>query len=436
VVFSDYRQVEGIWFPFQQRQSTGDAENDVTMTVTQMHPMPQVNDAEFAPPSSTIRDARLEKDATSTIVPFTLRDNAVVVDVSIDGKAPLPFVLDSGGLNLLTPEAAKKLGVELQGNVAGSGVGTSAFTAHFAHVKRYEVGSAELLDQQFLVIPLPAVLTHRGNQEPLAGLIGYELLRRFLITVDYHQRRLTLAMPSRQPSGERLPLFFNTRTPFVIASVDGVEGYFGVDTGDDGAITLFKAFYDAHKFPIELPGLKSTEAGVGGETSTILTRVHWLSLGHFTLSRPLTELNFADAGAFASKLTAGNLGSEVFENFVMTLDYDHRALYLQKSPDFGYSMPYNRSGLRLDLNDAGAIVIKTVNAGSPADLSGLKPGDQLLAVNHNSASNKDLTEVEDQFNQPAETRLDLDILRHGVRKETAVTLKELLPIDAPLASNP
>lgn len=143
------------------------------MAVTQLHLTSRVNDAEFTPPPSTIRDAHLLQNATSTTVPFTLRDGAIIVDVSIDGRAPLPFLLDSGGLNLLTPEAAKKLGVQLQGNVSANGVGTSVFTAHFAQIKRYQVGLAELLDQQFLVIPLPLVVTNRGNQEPLAGFIGY-----------------------------------------------------------------------------------------------------------------------------------------------------------------------------------------------------------------------------------------------------------------------
>jgi hypothetical protein len=430
--FSDYRQVEGIRFPFQQRQSTGDAANDVTMTVTHVHLMSQVNDSEFAPPPSTIRDAHLLQNATSITVPFTLYDAGILVDVSIDGKPPLPFVLDSGGVNLLTVEAAKKLGVQPQGNIAGNGVGANAFTAHFAQIKRYQIGSAELLDQQFLIIPLPPIFSYRGNQEPVAGLIGYEVLRRFQVTIDYQHRQLTLATASPQPKGERLQLFFNTRTPFAKASVDGVEGYFGIDTGDDGALTIFKSFYEAHKFPVEVPGVRSVEAGAGGENSTLLTRVASLSLGDFTLSHPLTELNFVETGAFASKLTAGNIGSQVFHNFVMTLDYEHRALYLQKSPDFGHEMPYNRSGMQLDLNDARAVVIKAVNAGSPADVSGLKPGDQLVAINHNDVRDKDLSEVEEQFTQAAGTHFDLAILRNGERKEISITLQELLPADAAL----
>lgn len=92
------------------------------------------------------------------------------------------------------------------------------------------------------------------------------VFRRFQVTVDYHQRQLTLAMASQQPKGGGLPLFFSSRTPFADASVDGVEGYFGIDTGDDGSLTLFKSFYEAHKFPVEVPGVKSAEADVGGET--------------------------------------------------------------------------------------------------------------------------------------------------------------------------
>jgi hypothetical protein len=43
-----------------------------------------------------------------------------------------------------------------------------------------------------------------------------------------------------------------------------------------------------------------------------------------------------------------------------------------------------------------------------------------------------LTDAEDEFLRPAGTRLDLEVLRDGVRQKAVATLKELLPIDAPL----
>ena len=434
--FLDYRQTGGVWLPFRRRQSTGNAANDVIMTVAGVHVNPRMSDAEFAPPASVIRDSRLLHDATSTTIPFSSRDGLIVIEVAIDDGAPLPFVLDSGGLNLITPEAARKLQLGMRGNLAGNGVGTNAIDAHFARVKQYQLGSAELLDQRFLVIPLPDVLTNRGNREPIAGLVGYEILRRFRVTIDYHRRRLTLAPPSKEAAGERLQLFFDSRTPLVKASIDGVEGYFGIDTGDDGAITLFKRFYLAHRFPVELPGIRSAQGGVGGKTHTLLTRVDSLRLGRIAIPHPLTELNFAAAGAFASTLTAGNLGSQVFQNFVMTFDYEHRAVYVRKSADFGYAMPYNRSGVHLDLSSRGKITVAAVNAGSPADRSGLKPGDRILAVDHRSVTNEDPIAVERQFTQPAGTRHQLEILRDGVRRRTELTLRELLPPDARLRERP
>jgi hypothetical protein len=42
-----------------------------------------------------------------------------------------------------------------------------------------------------------------------------------------------------------------------------------------------------------------------------------LSLDSFTLLRPLAEVHFATAGAFSSMLTGGNLGPQVFRNFII-----------------------------------------------------------------------------------------------------------------------
>jgi hypothetical protein len=129
----------------------------------------------------------------------------------------------------------------MEGDLSANGVGNNQVTAHLARIARYQVGQAELSDQQFVVVPLPPVLTNRGHQEPVAGLIGYEILRRFVVRVDYHNRRLTLTLPSAfepPPPAERLSLHFNGRECYLVAAVDGSPAYFGVDTGDNGALTL------------------------------------------------------------------------------------------------------------------------------------------------------------------------------------------------------
>ena len=430
--FSEYRQIDGVLYPFVQRSSTGDPSDDVIMSVKAFEVRPPLSDRDFAPPPSIVDDAHLLTDGAPATIPFILKGGRIVVSVSIDGDSPLPFVLDSGFSNVLTPEAAKKLHVSMKGNLSGNGVGNSQVSVHLADIQKYAVGPAELSDQQFAIVPLPRFLTDNGSQEPVAGLIGYEVFRRFVVRIDYYRRVLTLSLPTDKPQdirGEMLPLLFNNRFCYVKASIDGVPGYFGIDTGDEAAVTLFNSFYTAHHFPIELPGIKGFQGGIGGTSSTLLTRVGSLSLGRFTLMDPLTELHFATGGAFASTLLAGNLGSQVFRNFIMTFDYSHKALYLQKSLDFGYAMSYGRTGVHLDLSGTGEIVVKAVNEGSPAALAGLRAGDQLLAIDHRSAKGQAYSTVEDWFAPPAGQKLDVEILRGGQQEHFIITAKELLPID-------
>ncbi|HEX4050630.1 MAG TPA: aspartyl protease family protein [Steroidobacteraceae bacterium] len=432
VSFSDYRHVAGVWLPFRQRESIGQSGNVVaTVTVTHLQLTGPLDDAQFAPPAAEVHDARLLGQVPSTSVPFTLWDGLIIVDVSIDGRAPLPFMLDSGGLNLLTPATASRLGLTLQGNLPVSGVGARLMSSRLAHVRRYQIGQAQLDDQQFIVMPLPGVFAGRRGRPAVAGLLGYELLRRFRVTIDYQQRRLTLTPPSSGSDGERLPLYFDGRQSFIEAAVDGIHGYFRLDTGDDGALTLFDHFFSRHDFPVELPGIGEARGGIGGAIATLLTRVDTLSLGDLTLALPLAELNVAKVGAFATDHIAGNIGSLVWQNFVLTLDYPHRAVFLRKSASFGYTMPYDRSGLRLDLDHSDRMVVTAVDSGSPAALDGIRAGDELLQIGERPVQT-DLVWVTTQLTQSAGTPLQLTMRRGSKMFHVNLVLKDLLPLEVPL----
>jgi hypothetical protein len=92
------------------------------------------------------------------------------------------------------------------------------------------------------------------------------VLRRFIVRIDYDHRELTLALPGTRSQFEhsaKIPLLFDGRDSFVEAQVDSVPGCFGIDTGDDGAVTLFGAFFSAHAFPIETPGITESRVAWG-----------------------------------------------------------------------------------------------------------------------------------------------------------------------------
>jgi hypothetical protein len=438
--FSDYRIVDGVVYPFVERSTSGDPASDVTTVITSFAARSDLRDGEFEAPHSNVQDARLLTDGPSATIPFSLRDGMIVVDVSIDGAPPLPFVLDSGAFNVVTPRAAAQLHLREQGTVTVDGVGNQEVTAHMAVVPNYQVGQAQLLDQRFAVLSLPAGVTDQGEEQPaIAGLLGYELFRRFIVRVDYERRELTLWWPNAGPSdvaGAQVPLIFDGRDCFISAAVDGQAGLFRVDTGDDGALTLFGQFYLDHRPALELPGLRSFQDGVGGSVPTLLTRIQSLSIGPYTLVRPLTQLHFARAGAFASANVAGNLGVQVLRNFVLTFDYPDQKLYLTKSDQFGAPTPYNRSGLLLYVDTDGQITVQAVTPSSPAALAGIQRRDRLMAVDGQSATAGHFAQIAELLSRSAGTPLTLDIMRHGQRQRLQLTLQELLPLTGPLSRLP
>ncbi|WP_158628830.1 aspartyl protease family protein [Dyella choica] len=422
--YGDYQPVAGVLLPYLQRIGNGDAQYDTTIHLQQVTASDQAQDDHFQRPASSMHDAHIDQDAPFATVPFTPYGGLIMVDVSINGEKPLPFLLDTGGLNLLTPAAAHKLGIDGAGHLAVQGVGEATQSMQVAQVKSYRLGRVELDEQRFLIVALPPLLTDRGEREPIAGLIGYELLRRFVTRIDYDHHTLGFtAIQAFQavPEQASLPLVFNERTPQLKAKVDGVPGVFSLDSGDSGGLTVFEPFAKAHGIGKRGPVIASQARGAGGKIGLSEAYVDSLALGPFVISHPLTSFAAPAKGVFASSVLAGNIGYDVLSRFVLTFDYEHRRLYLEQGQRFASSPRHGYSGMGLDRMSHEALVVSSLVPGSPAAAAGLRTGDQVTALNGEPASRIDLDQLRRIAEQPAGSRLVLSVIRgHATRTYTLV----------------
>lgn len=425
--YSDYRDVDGLRLPFMLRMSHGTAQYDSVIRIDRWRVRNRAVAANFVRPPSRVSDARIVGGGASAEVPFESYASLILVKVSINGGAPLPFILDTGGLNLLTPAAAGKLGIRGQGDLPVHGVGGKTQSLRIAQVKTYRLGDVQLDDQQFLIIKLPELLTYRGHKTPIAGLIGYEVLRRFVTRIDYGRDRLTLTPVGEfhyRGDGHEVPLTFAGRTPQVRARVNGVTGVFKLDTGDSGGLTLFAAFARAHD--IALAGRVSTAiaAGVGGSVESRSGRVNGFAIGGFELSHPVADLVDPRAGAFASKVLAGNIGRDILSRFTLTLDYERQRLYLE--PDERFAEPFrnesSRSGLHLNRLDPDTLIVAVVDGGSAAQAAGLRAGDKVVALDGIEASAMGLDAIKRQLRRPPNDRLTVTAMLNGERHDLTMAL--------------
>lgn len=429
--YTDYRTVDGLRLPFRERDSNGQASYDSTRTILHVEVLPQAVDADFAQPPSVISDARIDGGLASATVPFERYGGLILVELAIDGHAPLPFILDSGGLNLLTPDAARALGIRGEGRQAIQGVGTQVQSLQVADVGRYRLGPVQLEQQRFLIVDLPLLLTDRGERPAIAGLIGYELLRRFTTRIDYDRQQLTFTAAGglRDAAGANvLPLSFDGRTPMVHARVNGIEGVFMMDTGDSGDLTVFAPFATAHRIALDGKISASHSGGVGGIIENRHGQVASFALGPRALLDVPTTLSAPETGVFASEQLAGNLGQGILSRYVVTLDYASRRMQLQHGAR--WAQPFeDRPGPGFGLNRISheRFQVIAVTPASPAARAGLVAGDIVTALDGVPASRLDLDELHASLRRGGLHGLTVTVLRNGQPRDIRLTAAGTAP---------
>src|SRR4029079_16355832 len=80
-------------------------------------------------------------------------------------------------------------------------------------------------------------------------VVGFELLQRFVVEIDYARRTVTFTLPERfdpRAAGSALPFVFADHMPAVEGSGDGIAGRFTIDTGSRSGLALHSPFVAAH----------------------------------------------------------------------------------------------------------------------------------------------------------------------------------------------
>ncbi len=382
ITMADFKTVDGLMIPYRVDTSTNTG-NSTSFTATRVEANPPGGTAHLAAPTSSPHDFSIADGATQASVPIQVSENHVYLDVKLNGKGPFHFEFDSGGANVIDPAVSKELGVASGGSTQVTGVGSASSASSFAAIKTLQVGNALVNYQVFVVLPIAKSLGMAHGMR-MDGVIGYEVLSRFVTTFDYGNKEVVFHMP-----GSYMPPRDATVTPIVqygtqpqfACSIDNVPTTCTLDTGARGSISLFTPFVEAHPsvVPATLTALGVNGFGVGGPSFGRLGRVQSLSFGGLTLRDLVGDYATQRKGALALPFIGANVGGAVWKRFTMTLDYHRLTMTLTPNADFDMRDQWDRSGVFLINNNA--ITIIGVRPGTPAANAGLAKGDAILSVN-------------------------------------------------------
>jgi predicted aspartyl protease len=153
----------------------------------------------------------------SSKVKFRLAGGAqplILLPVRVNGDGPFEFILDTGaGTSLLSSDLAKKLNIKITSTKEGQSAG-GKISVSLAKVDSFAVGQAKHEDLDVGIVDLSHIGKAIGTK--IDGDVGYNFLKHFRITIDYHDCEIRFDEPRRI---ERLGRSSKTEVPMRLASV-------------------------------------------------------------------------------------------------------------------------------------------------------------------------------------------------------------------------
>ena len=383
----------------------------------------------YAMPAWKPTDAFIDGGAAQTVVPIRLANNHIFVDAFVNGQGPFAFFVDTGGHTILTPSTLTALGLTSVGAASSSGAGEQSTTNGYARVREIAIGAMRLRDQTAFTLEIASKETEGFL---VGGMIGFEVLRRFVVRIDYGALTMTLIDPARfdpREAGTPIPFRFYDHNPQVEGRFGDVPGRFHIDTGSRSEVDLTTPFVTRARLREAYPrGVLAVSGwGVGGPVKSYVVRGRSLTLGSVTVDTPVAGLSTSRAGSFSDPNYDGNVGTGLLKRFTVTFDYARQLMYLEpRVPPPADAGTFDQSGLWINLAAEGFAIVD-VAAGSAGEHAGLAVGDVIAAIDGQAAATLTLSDARMRLRvSPAGTVVRLDVVRGGVTRVVDVTLRSQL----------
>jgi hypothetical protein len=364
--------------------------------------------------------------ATHGVVKVPLFD-VLYLKAGINGHSSIDLLFDTGSGSIMSTNLAQRLGLKLEGQSSVSGVGAKTIPGRFTRVDSLTIGGLTLHGIYFVVIDSPT-----PDDEDFA-IIGDQFVQHMVITLNFERRQITFTEQDRfHYIGKSKPVALQAQGNdlTVVAMADGRPGTFIVDTGSEWSLILLSSFVTKHDL-IRYYGPKFQGfggRGFGGSDHAFYARVHTLRMGDTEVHDPITFLLTDTAGGSNNSASLvnydGTIGQHILRQFTSTFDLQHGAVYLDKNASYGKPDIFNRAGLMLD-EGADMLTVMTVLPGSTGAAAGIVEGDEILAINGQSA--KQGTAMSDEaFTRRVGSVLRLKIRRGARERIVTVKLREVL----------
>jgi len=354
---------------------------------------------------------------TDVVIPFTLLRSHVIEVTSTIKDMPYKMIFDTGGMTMLEKSINDSLGFET--------IKIPQQNAEMAIIDELKLGGASVSGMKVGLVGFNDTFKFE-----LPGMIGSDYLRFFNVEINYEKQNITFRnsykLTKDTDSDHLMDIeMISPYFPTVELLVNGEHKFPGIiDTG------LHYAFV----FPISwLENLSESEKENLVESDGYFARWPWtespqnyfylmpeIKLGDIVLKD--IPVIFGEIPNFLGNSTA-LIGKYFLENYLTTIDYPNRQVKFTDANQTNYSLRFS-AGINVAKKE-GKLQITGIWANSPASEAGLKPADELIAVNSKTFDEISEREIADTIMDKTNIKFYLTILRDGKEEDILLRKRDL-----------
>lgn len=375
-------------------------------------------------------------------VPFSYENNFIIVDVVFNRIFPLRFIIDTGAEHtiLTTRQITDMLAIDYQRRftIMGADLKTELY-AYLVRGINLKLDDLSFLNRSILVLEEDYFRFDQFAGINVHGIIGADILRRFVVEINYRKETVTFIDPRYFTPNLRhyreVAVDFNRGKPYLFTSTlltnqQKIDTKLLMDTGAALSLLLYTdtdtlLHLPEHIVPSPL-GL-----GLGGTLDGYLGRIPSFQLNEsFEFRELVTNFQQLSPEADSSYLNARNgiIGNRMLDRFTVVIDYIREKVYLRQVEDLDEDMDYDKSGifLRAFGSNLNKFEVFHVIPDSPADRAGIKKGDRLVRINWWPVSLFNMEGITHKLRKDAGKTIRLVIQRDGEKLRFVFDLEELL----------
>lgn len=378
---------------------------------------------------------------------FKDESNLIVVPLLVNGEGPFNFILDSGSetgmvfdqsiladsnlVNARTIPILAKDGQKITDLLVATNINLQLNGIRGKQQSMVVLQEKDLVDIQSVL----GVEAH--------GILGSELFTRFVVEIDYENKKLRLYEPDKfvvPNKFEKMSIQIKNQRPYLSSRLKQagrrrMQVNLLMDTGASSALFLDAEGYDN----IDVP-YKNIDYILGASLTGALNgqvgRINSLRIGgKFNFRNVVTSFpedwqikrEIGNNGDLMNR--HGTIGSDILTRFTVIFDYTNSAVYLKKSDGYRKKrFKFNTSGFTLNTSDWDnkRLFISSIIPNSPAEKVGLLPRDEILSINDKPVSDYSFSDIVGLIQATPGETLTLILFRDGKYFPRRIKLRKII----------